>query len=68
VFPETFGPFFFPDRAGLELFKKDHADLLNADWWNGMKEDILAGKQTDVFPYSIKRRFSVCFGDDSPAR
>ena len=67
VFPETFGPFFFPDRAGLEIFKKDHADLLNADWWNGMKEDILAGKQTDVFPYPVKRRFSVKFGDGSPS-
>jgi isocitrate dehydrogenase kinase/phosphatase len=62
VFPETFAPFFFPNREELELFKKDHADLLNADWWNNMKNEILAGKQTDVFPYSVKRRFSVRFG------
>jgi isocitrate dehydrogenase kinase/phosphatase len=62
VFPETFAPFFFPNREELELFKKDHADLLNADWWNNMKNEILEGKQTDVFPYSVKRRFSVRFG------
>lgn len=62
VFPETFAPFFFPNREELEIFKKDHADLLNADWWNSMKNDILAGKQTDVFPYSVKRRFAVRFG------
>jgi isocitrate dehydrogenase kinase/phosphatase len=63
VFPETFAPFFFSNPEDLALFKKDHADLMDADWWNGMKDDILAGKQTDVFPYSVKRRFSVRFGD-----
>jgi len=63
VFPESFAPFFFPNREDLELFKKDHADLLEADWWNSVKEDILAGGQADVFPYPVKRRFSVLFGD-----
>ena len=63
VFPESFAPFFFPKREDLLLFKQDHADLMNADWWNSMKDDILAGKQTDVFPYPVKRRFSVRFGN-----
>jgi isocitrate dehydrogenase kinase/phosphatase len=65
VFPESFAPFFFANQQDLALFKKDHADLLDADWWNGMKDDILAGKQTDVFPYPVKRRFSVRYGGDT---
>lgn len=62
VFPETFAPFFFANQQDLALFKKDHADLLDADWWNRMKDNILAGGQADVFPYPVKRRFSVRFG------
>lgn len=59
VFPETFAPFFFTDASDLALFKKDHAELLNAAWWNGIKDTILAGDLTDVFPYPAKRQFSV---------
>jgi isocitrate dehydrogenase kinase/phosphatase len=62
VFPESFGPFFFTDPGDMALFKKDHADLLTAAWWNGMKRIIEAGELTDVFPYPVKRRFSVRFG------
>jgi len=62
VFPESFAPFFFANPEELALFKKDHAELLDADWWNSMKDDILAGQQTDVFPYPIKRRFSIRYG------
>jgi len=64
VFPETFQPFFFTNREDLAVFKKYHADLLDADWWNRMKENLLAGQLADVFPYPVKRRFSVCFKDD----
>ena len=62
VFPESFAPFFFANQQDLALFKKDHADLLDADWWKRMKDNILDGGQADVFPYPIKRRFSVRFG------
>ena len=62
VFPESFAPFFFSDASDMALFKKDHADLLTAAWWNQMKDTILAGDLTDVFPYPVKRRFSVRFG------
>mgnify|MGYP001813532194 FL=1 len=62
VFPESFAPFFFTDAKDMALFKKDHADLLDAGWWNRMKDTILAGDLTDVFPYPLKRRFSVRFG------
>jgi len=59
VFPESFAPFFFTDASDMALFKKDHADLLTAAWWNRMKDTILAGDLTDVFPYPVKRRFSI---------
>ena len=62
VFPETFAPFFFTDHEDMALFKKDHADLLDAAWWNKVKDIIMAGDLTDVFPYPVKRRFSVRFG------
>ena len=62
VFPESFAPFFFTDAEDMALFKKDHAELMDASWWNRMKDTILAGDLTDVFPYPLKRRFSVRFG------
>jgi len=64
VFPESFAPFFFTDPRDMALFKKHHAELLTAAWWNSMKDTVLAGVLTDVFPYPVKRRFSVRFGDD----
>ena len=62
VFPESFAPFFFTNREDLAQFKEDHAELLDPKWWKGMKETILAGELADVFPYPVKRRFSVRFG------
>ena len=58
VFPESFQPFFFTDPEDLTYFKKHHADLMDADWWNGVKNRILAGELPDIFPYPQKRRFS----------
>lgn len=63
VFPESFRPFFFTEPKDLALFMADHADLLDPAWWNSMKETILAGELADVFPYPLKRRFSVRFGE-----
>jgi isocitrate dehydrogenase kinase/phosphatase len=62
VFPESFAPFFFSDYKDMVIFKEDHADLLEPQWWNKMKDTILAGELIDVFPYPIKRRFSARFG------
>jgi isocitrate dehydrogenase kinase/phosphatase len=57
VFPETFGPFFFADAKDMSCFRKDHADLMDAAWWKQVKENILTGKQQDIFPYPDKKRF-----------
>jgi isocitrate dehydrogenase kinase/phosphatase len=57
VFPETFEPFLLGNRTVREVFMKHHADLLDAAFWQGHKERILAGYVHDVFPYEAHRRF-----------
>jgi isocitrate dehydrogenase kinase/phosphatase len=59
VFPETFEPFLLGNPAVREVFLAHHADLLDASFWQGHKERILAGHVHDVFPYEPSRRFSV---------
>ena len=62
VFPESFGPFFFPFEKDMKLFKKYHAELMDPAWWNQIKQNILSGQQADVFPYPRKRRFKYRYG------
>ncbi|MBN8510345.1 MAG: bifunctional isocitrate dehydrogenase kinase/phosphatase [Burkholderiales bacterium] len=57
VFPETFGPFLLGDPRVRRVFMQHHADLLDAGFWQGHKERILAGHVYDVFPYEPARRF-----------
>jgi isocitrate dehydrogenase kinase/phosphatase len=57
VFPETFGPFLLGNDQVREVFMKHHADLLDADFWQGHKQRILAGHVHDVFPYEQDKRF-----------
>jgi isocitrate dehydrogenase kinase/phosphatase len=58
VFPETFGPFLLGNPQVREVFMAHHADLLDASFWQGCKERILAGHVHDVFPYEAGKRFS----------
>ena len=58
VFPETFGPFLLGNPGVRAVFMKHHADLLDAEFWQGHKERILAGYVHDVFPYDAEKRFS----------
>ncbi|MDE2298335.1 MAG: bifunctional isocitrate dehydrogenase kinase/phosphatase, partial [Burkholderiales bacterium] len=57
VFPETFGPFLLGNPGVRHVFMKHHADLLEASFWQGHKERILAGYVHDVFPYDAHKRF-----------
>ncbi len=57
VFPETFGPFLLGNPGVRAVFMTHHADLLDADFWQGHKERILAGYVHDVFPYDPHKRF-----------
>ena len=58
VFPETFGPFLLGNPAVRSVFMKHHADLLDAAFWQGHKDRILAGHVHDVFPYDQEKRFA----------
>jgi isocitrate dehydrogenase kinase/phosphatase len=58
VFPETFAPFLLGNDRVREVFMQHHADLLDADFWRGHKERILAGHVHDVFPYDESKRFA----------
>ncbi len=69
VFPETFEPFLLGNPAVRSVFMKHHADLLDARFWQGHKQHILAGHVHDVFPYEAVRRFAqqrALHGDTSP--
>jgi isocitrate dehydrogenase kinase/phosphatase len=57
VFPETFAPFLLGNPTVREVFMRHHADLLDAAFWQGHKERILAGYVHDVFPYDAHKRF-----------
>jgi isocitrate dehydrogenase kinase/phosphatase len=57
VFPETFGPFLLGNPQVREVFMKHHADLLDAAYWQSLKERIQAGHVYDVFPYERDKRF-----------
>jgi isocitrate dehydrogenase kinase/phosphatase len=59
VFPETFGPFLLGNPQVRGIFMAHHADLLDAAFWQGHKERILAGQVHDVFPYEPGKRFSI---------
>jgi len=58
VFPETFAPFLLGNDSVREIFMRHHADLLDAAFWQGHKERILAGHVHDVFPYDESKRFA----------
>jgi isocitrate dehydrogenase kinase/phosphatase len=58
VFPETFAPFLLGNDGVRAVFMRHHADLLDADFWQGCKERILAGHVHDVFPYDESKRFA----------
>ena len=58
VFPETFAPFLLGNPQVREVFMAHHADLLDAAFWHGHKQRILAGHVHDVFPYEAGKRFS----------
>jgi isocitrate dehydrogenase kinase/phosphatase len=59
VFPETFGPFLLGNDSVRGVFMKHHADLLDAAFWQGHKERIMAGHVHDVFPYEPHKRFAA---------
>ncbi|MDQ6681307.1 MAG: bifunctional isocitrate dehydrogenase kinase/phosphatase [Pseudomonadota bacterium] len=67
VFPETFEPFLLGNPTVRRVFMQHHAELLDAGFWQGHKEQILAGYVHDVFPYEAQRRFERRRVGEAPA-
>lgn len=57
VFPEEFAPFLLGDPRVRKVFLEHHAELLEAGYWDGIRQRIAAGHIEDVFPYPESLRF-----------
>ncbi len=57
VFPEEFRLFFSGNPKARKAFDSRHSALYQAEYWQGLKQQIEDGKVVDVFPYRRKRRF-----------
>lgn len=57
IFPEEFGPFLFANPRLRKRFMQIHPELLDADYWQSLKQAIIDGRVIDVFPYRNKQRF-----------
>ena len=60
--PRPSAPSCSATRGVREVFMAHHADLLDADFWQGHKERIQAGHVHDVFPYEPAKRFAAAAG------
>jgi isocitrate dehydrogenase kinase/phosphatase len=58
IFPFTSAPFLLANPGVRLFFLAHHADLLDAAFWQGHKQEILAGYVHDVFPYEAQKRFA----------
>jgi isocitrate dehydrogenase kinase/phosphatase len=58
VFPEyDFRIFTVPARTG-EVFLQYHADIIDPEFWNSMKKELLTGNVPEFFPYSQRKRLA----------
>jgi len=56
IFPEEFAHFLLGDNRVREAFLKHHACLLDAEWWQACREQVIRGRIEDIFPYDASRR------------
>ncbi len=63
VFPEEFASFVLIDPDLRRFFMQYHRELLDADYWKGIQQNIRAGQLGDVFPYSATKRFRTIYGE-----
>jgi isocitrate dehydrogenase kinase/phosphatase len=57
VFPEEFATFLLTDPKTRECFLYYHADLLDAEWWQSVQNEIRSGRLVEVLSYSPAVRF-----------
>ncbi len=57
IFPEEFITFISTDPKVRKILKEIHPELFDAEYWRHNQDDVRAGRQADVFPYSVQMRF-----------
>lgn len=57
VFPEEFPGFLMRSGPHLDYLRQQHGEIFDADFWNDVKNRLLAGEIMDVFPYRTDWRF-----------
>ena len=55
VFPEEFATFLLTDPKIREAFLRDHANLLDAAWWQQVQQSIRDGAVPEVLSYTDER-------------
>lgn len=60
VFPEEFEYFLLGDPRIKTAFKKYHAELLDAQWWNQCRERVAQGRLENIYPYPLTKRLGNC--------
>lgn len=55
VFPEEFRFFLLSDPRVRQAFLKHHAELLEARWWQSVRDRVATGRIEDIFPYTADR-------------
>jgi len=65
MFPEELATFALSNRKYREAFKEAHEDLLDADYWKKIQENVKNKIYGDVFPYPDELRFCNMFAQRS---
>jgi len=65
VFPEEFATFLLVSGRIRAAFIRDHADLLDVEFWKNAQNEIRQGVVRDFYPYSESLRFCNAFALDS---
>ncbi len=56
VFPEEFRWFLLGDPELRAAFLAQHAELLDAKWWQDCQHTVARGRLTNFYPYPVERR------------
>jgi isocitrate dehydrogenase kinase/phosphatase len=59
MFPEEFATFLLTDPAVRKSFVAYHADLLDAQWWQGVQATLSGGALPEVLSYPERIRFGA---------
>ena len=57
IFPEEFALFFSGNQRARKVFDTLHSEIYEADFWQGLQEQIRSGHVEDFFPYRRELRF-----------